>query len=320
MYLDPFIKEKLGLSKDLPLTREAIDSYVKNKREGLIFYVYEQSPFHRKRLNPSLPWEDIPFTTTSDLKDNYSDMLCVPKSRIQRVVTIFTSGSQGEPKRVFFTEKDQENTMDYFNFGLRCMISKKDKVLILFPHEAEGSLGLLLEKAVTRLGAQPTFNPDEDGITSIIGPPSLLLGLMERKPYLRPESVLLSADYVSLHTVTSIKNIWGSKVFEHYGMTETGYGCAMSCRDSQIDPPVGYHLRENDIFIEIIHPQTKKILPDGQWGEIVMTTLTREGMPFLRYRTGDISRFIKEPCSCKSVLKRLDKVQEREAKKKTISL
>lgn len=320
MYLDPFIKDRMGLNKKLPLTREEIDSYVLNTQKEVISYAYENSPFYKKKLKPDSAFLDIPFTTIHDLKDYYSDMLCVPKSRIQRVVTIFTSGSQGEPKRVFFTEKDQENIVDYFNYGLRCMVSPFDKVLILFPHEAEGSLGLLLEKAITRLGAKPTFHKNESSITSIIGPPSLVLKLLEESPLLKPTTVLLSADYVSNETVALIKNIWGSKVYEHYGMTETGFGCAMSCRDSQIDPPVGYHLRENDIYIEIIDPVTKKILPDGSWGEIVMTTLTREGMPFIRYRTGDISRFIKEPCSCKSLLKRLDKVGKREAVKKTISL
>jgi phenylacetate-coenzyme A ligase PaaK-like adenylate-forming protein len=70
----------------------------------------------------------------------------------------------------------------------------------------------------------------------------------------------------------------------------------------------GYHLREADLYVEIVDPLTGQVQPEGEYGEIVLTTLTRCGMPLIRYRTGDVSRFIPGECPCGSVLKLLDKV------------
>jgi phenylacetate-coenzyme A ligase PaaK-like adenylate-forming protein len=93
-------------------------------------------------------------------------------------------------------------------------------------------------------------------------------------------------------------------------MTEMGLGCAVSCEYQN-----GYHVREADLYLEIIDPDTGKTLPDGTWGEIVFTTLTRVGMPFIRYRTGDISRWKTESCRCGSKLKLLDYIQDRKIEK-----
>jgi len=81
-------------------------------------------------------------------------------------------------------------------------------------------------------------------------------------------------------------------------MTEMGLGGGVSC-----EAQVGYHLREADLYFEIIDPLSGAPLPDGQPGEVVFTTLTRQGMPLLRYRTSDISRFLPAPCPCGTLLK-----------------
>jgi phenylacetate-coenzyme A ligase PaaK-like adenylate-forming protein len=73
----------------------------------------------------------------------------------------------------------------------------------------------------------------------------------------------------------------------------------------------GYHLREADLLFEIIDPVSGLPIPDGEWGEVVFTTLTRRGMPLIRYRTGDRSRFLTDPCPCGTVLRRLDRVSGR---------
>jgi phenylacetate-CoA ligase len=73
----------------------------------------------------------------------------------------------------------------------------------------------------------------------------------------------------------------------------------------------GYHMREADLLFEIIDPVSGEVLPDGCEGEVVFTTLTRQGMPLIRYRTGDISKFMTEPCPCGSVLKRMAPVRDR---------
>lgn len=99
---------------------------------------------------------------------------------------------------------------------------------------------------------------------------------------------------------------WGCRVFNHYGSTEMGLGGGVECEALR-----GYHLREADLYFEIVDPVSGQAVPDGECGEVVFTTLTREGMPLIRYKTGDFSRFLKEPCPCGTVLKRMDKVRGR---------
>jgi phenylacetate-coenzyme A ligase PaaK-like adenylate-forming protein len=85
-----------------------------------------------------------------------------------------------------------------------------------------------------------------------------------------------------------------------------GLGGGVECEAQQ-----GYHLCEADLLFEIIDPDTEKPMPDGEYGEVVFTTLTRRGMPLIRYRTGDVSRFILEPCACRTQLKTLERITHR---------
>jgi phenylacetate-coenzyme A ligase PaaK-like adenylate-forming protein len=121
------------------------------------------------------------------------------------------------------------------------------------------------------------------------------------------DSVLLSAEYVSDESVSAIETNWRCTVYEHYGMTEMGLGCAMMCANRD-----GYHIREADLYVEIIDPDSGRPLPDGETGEVVFTTLTREAHPLIRYRTGDTSRILYGPCGCGSPLKRLSRVGDRQ--------
>jgi phenylacetate-CoA ligase len=104
--------------------------------------------------------------------------------------------------------------------------------------------------------------------------------------------------------VDELKRTWGCAVFGHYGTTEMGLGGGVECEAFS-----GYHLREADLLFEIVDPASGRALPKGQTGEIVFTTLTRGAMPLVRYRTGDLSRFVPEPCPCGTVLPRLAKVR-----------
>ncbi len=118
--------------------------------------------------------------------------------------------------------------------------------------------------------------------------------------------MLLTADHIPAAIVDAIESAWNCQVYRHYGMTEMGWGGGVECEARD-----GYHLREADLFVEIVDPETGRPLPDGESGEIVVTTLTRAGMPLIRYRTGDISRFHTSPCACGTVLKRLDRITGR---------
>ncbi len=99
---------------------------------------------------------------------------------------------------------------------------------------------------------------------------------------------------------------WGCRVLDHWGMTETCFGGGVECLSR-----CGYHLRELDLFIEILSPLTGMPVPEGELGEIVVTTLRREAMPLIRYRTGDAARWLEGPCPCGSPLRRLSPIEGR---------
>jgi phenylacetate-coenzyme A ligase PaaK-like adenylate-forming protein len=105
----------------------------------------------------------------------------------------------------------------------------------------------------------------------------------------------------------NLQSAWNCEVFTHYGLTEMGLGVAVECPSHN-----GYHFNEIDLLAEVIDPETGEILPDGEEGELVFTTLAREAMPLIRYRTHDISRLSAKPCECGiTALKKLDRITRR---------
>jgi phenylacetate-coenzyme A ligase PaaK-like adenylate-forming protein len=121
-------------------------------------------------------------------------------------------------------------------------------------------------------------------------------------------TILLSTDYVPEAIVRVLEETWGCQVFQHYGMTEMGFGGGVACEARD-----GYHLREADLFVEVVDPETGRGVPEGVSGEVVFTTLAVSAMPLIRYRTGDLARFRPEPCPCGSRLRRLGKIAGRRA-------
>jgi phenylacetate-coenzyme A ligase PaaK-like adenylate-forming protein len=347
LFLDEWIKEKLKHQGLTSFSRYELSKYQLNKINETLAFAINNCNFYGKKYKefenrPLKSLEEIsglPFTTPEELRLYGHDMICVSAGEISRIVTLNTSGSTGKPKRIFFTEEDQELTIDYFCHGMQNLVDGTDTVLILLPCKTPGNVGDLLGKGLERLGTSvvkygfpDTKNPFilkelrniifSEGVTSIVGSPEEILCLAEYAvskdsdkaekhcPKAKVRSVLLSTDFVSDPLRQRISEIWGCKVFEHYGMTEMGLGGAASC-----SVLTGYHPRENDLYFEIINRLTGLPTLEGEWGEVVFTTLTRKAMPFIRYRTGDISRWIAGPCPCGSILKRMDKVMPREAKK-----
>lgn len=327
-YLDIWIARKLGVPR---LTREALEDWQLSKIRETFQWAVSRSPFYSELYQGMKmdTWEDfrqLPFTSPGDVCARGMEMVCVSQSEISRIVTMQTSGTTGLPKRIYFTEEDQELTTDFFHNGMRLMVDASDTVMILMPCRRPGSIGDLLKNGLERIGAEvvPYGLPDgtdnneilsrmeERGVTCVVALPTHLAALAgQAKGFHIPlKTALLSAEYVSGKSRQIIQDTWNCRIFEHYGMTEMGLGCAVSC-------PVleGCHIREADLYLEIIDPKTGEVLPDGQEGEIVFTTLTRRGMPFLRYRTGDRSHFLTEPCACGSILKRISRVGDRQMAK-----
>ncbi|NJO87605.1 MAG: phenylacetate--CoA ligase family protein [Chloroflexia bacterium] len=196
------------------------------------------------------------------------------------------------------------------------MVNKDDHVKILISNRTENSLGSLLKEGISKLGANAeivgTINTVEKAIKvsinadCLVGMPAELLYMSKKAPFLRPKSVLLAADYIPQSIIGSIKDTWKCEVYSHYGHTEFGYGCAVDCKFNH-----GLHLRDAHFIFEIIDPETGIPVKQGEKGEIVITTLSNEAMPLIRYRTGNISSFVTEACKCGGNLHRFSRLDGR---------
>ena len=291
---------------------------------ALLEYVSHRSGFYRHHLagiNASdiTSWsafETLPFTTPMDVADDPSRFLCVAAGDVCRVTTIPTSGTTGPSKRVFFTEEDLARTVDFFEYGMREMMAPQGRLLVLLSGETPYSIGALLRTAVARFGVTTTTRGStwtlEQAIRAaevsdcIVGMPADLLYVCRVRPGLRPRSVLLSADYVPRSVVSALETTWKCEVFSHFGMTETGFGCAVQCASRET-----HHIRHDYLLLEVIEPTTGRRCPAGSPGEIVVTTFGARAMPLLRYRTGDIGIMSPGSCRCGGALPRLDRVSGR---------
>jgi phenylacetate-CoA ligase len=328
--LDPWIGSKIG-SEGRAYTRTEIEQYQLERVQRILAYVRERSRFYKRTLADfsSSPqslreFTAYPFTTPGDLQEDPDRFLCVHPDEIHRIVTLPTSATTGPSKRIYFSQSDQELTIDFFNVGMSTLVEKGDRVMILLPGERPGSVGDLLFTGLDRLECIPyKHGPAKDErpllewmrgqrINAIVGAPVQLNRLayvdhvhsiLEKDQI---KSVLTSTDHLPPGIISNLKRLWGCEVFDHYGTTEMGLGGGVECQAHR-----GYHLREADMLFEIVDPESGDPLPDGELGEVVMTTLTRTGMLLIRYRTGDLSRFLPGDCPCGTCLKTLEHIHRR---------
>ncbi len=329
--LDGWIADQLPDPKKTRLSTRAIRCYQLSALNETLAHAAACSSFHARRLGQRTSLGDLdslsglPFTTSENLCRYGQEMLCVSQDAVARIMTLESSGTTGPPKRVYFSDEDIERILDFFHHGMATIVGPGHRVLILLPGETPDSTGDLLARALERLGARAIphglakdtaaalDHAHSMAADCLVGFPVQILGMARldahtRRPAirLRPNSVLLCSDYAPDALVADIARIWGSNVLTHWGSTETGLGGGVECRAA-----CGCHLRQADLIVEIIDPATGKPLPDGTWGEVVVTTLNRQAMPFIRYRTGDTGRLLPGTCPCGSVVARLDKVPGR---------
>lgn len=327
--LEAWISSRISGGENKPLTREDLERYQISRLNDMVRRLKLQSRFYRTHLK-NVPDDavrslsdlaSLPFTSFNDIAKDPVAFACVSQTKVSRVMTVSTSGTTGCQKRVFFTEEDQESTTDFFQYGMANLTDPGDRVLILLPGELPGSVGDLLRIALERLGASghgygfvddPARVMDvinRESINVIVGIPVQVLSLLRNcktTPGHQIKSVLLTTDYVPRAIIRAVENAWGCRVFNHYGMTEMGLGGGVQC--SALG---GYHMREADMLFEIVDCDTGIGVADGEYGEVVFTSLTAQGTPFIRCRTGDIARFLTSPCPCGTVLKSLDIIQGR---------
>jgi len=283
------------------------------------------APFYRDRL-AQLPlgfpdsfavFGQLATTTPAELAASFPRFLAVPQDAVARMVTVATSGTTGPPKRMALTDGDIEETLDCFRAVMAVTLAPGETVLILFPAETPDSVGDLIGRGMRRLGARPVFgdpagNPARlaEALTthrpqSLIAAPSQLLAALDdavamgaARATLR--SVVYASDFVSPALREKTAARFGCRVFDYYSATEMAYGGGMEC-----EAGAGYHLREAQLYFEVLEPLADAPVAAGDVGEVVFTTLTPRGAPLLRYRTGDAARMIPGPCPCGSPLRRL---------------
>ncbi len=311
--------------------REKLAAFQLEAINKTLFHATANSRFyktHLKQVDKIANFNEfnrLPFTLPSHIQADSLSFLAVSQDEISRIVTLETSGTTALAKRIFFTSSDLGTTIDFFARILSHLTHPGETVLILLPGNTPASAGDLLKTALDRIGVKaivPGLVTDfSDTLEHLhTHTPSLIIGLPVQVLALGEllaqghhkigfvRNIILTSDAVSPAIKQRVGQTFGCRVFDHYGMTETGFGGGMDCFAHK-----GYHLRETDLYVEIIDPDTKKPVPPGSWGEIVITTLGRQGMPLVRYRTGDISRIIDAPCPCTSPFRRMDYVRYRYA-------
>jgi phenylacetate-CoA ligase len=329
--LEGLMAKKLGVDSSTPVPLAAIRRYQMEKLAETVAYARQRSPFYREKFAdlPSLggaaeeTFAALPFTSEEELRLHGGEMLCVSQDEVARIITMQSSGTTGSPKRLFFSENDLEQTLDFFHHGMQALVAPGERVLLLLPGKSPDSAGDLLARGLARMEVRSRIyglvaDPETAARELAAHPCEVLLGFPVQILALarcaaalkvdigRIKSVLLCSDYIPQAVGQALSELWQCRVFSHYGTVETGLGGGVECEARN-----GCHLREADLFFEVICPRTGAVQPPGEFGEIVFTTLNRRAMPLIRYRTGDYGRLLPGSCPCGSNIRRLDQVRGR---------
>ena len=316
--LENWIEETEGIPH---LTREELEQLQLHRLNETLARVKARGGFYRdypEKLESFSELKKLPFTTARDLSAHPGQFLLTSQSEVSRVISGATSGTTGPAKRVFYTQTDAEHTVGFYAAGISEMLSQGEKCFIAFPFTGPFGLGDLIAKAVERLGGIPIqagFGQpygemldllEESSPETYIGFPVTLLSLARMYGENFPvQRALVSGDACPAGVMAELEKILSCKLYPHYGSRECGLGGAVTCQAFD-----GMHLRENHIIPEIID-ENGNVLPDGEYGELVLTTIGAGAMPLIRYRTGDYTRIL-PPCKCGGVTKRIDAVSRRE--------
>lgn len=315
--LDGWIRRQEGAQS---LGREQIEEIQLRKLNILLKREKERGGFYGSlpdRLDTLKDLRRLPFTTEKDLIREGHRMVLTSQSGIERVRSQETSGTAGKAKRVYYSAKDNERTVSFFAAGLSELVFPGEKVMVCMPFSGNRGLGELIAEAVGRLKGIPLAAGtgrsygelldmlDFERPRVFVGMPVPLLSLLRLRPENSLERALVSADICPDTVKKEIEARLGTRLYPHYGSREIGLGGAVTCPAFE-----GMHLRENDLIAEIVDEEGR-VLPRGEWGELVLTSIEADAMPLIRYRTGDITRILPEPCPCGSAVIRLDRVRRR---------
>ena len=293
---------------------------LKNLKSAGGFYARKLEGVDVDSIRTQEDFEKLPFTWKGDLRDAYPlGLQAVPEEQIVRIHS--SSGTTGTPVIIPYTAKDVE---DWAIMFARCYetagLTNMDRVQVT-PGYGLWTAGIGFQAGAERLGAMVI--PMEPGNTDkqlrmmqdlkstvLCATSSYALLLTEEieKRGIRDQLFLkkgiIGSERWGEKMRRRIASELGVKLYDIYGLTEIyGPGIGISC-----DRECGMHYWDDYLYIEIINPQTGEVLPDGEIGEIVITTLKKEGAPLIRYRTHDLSRMLPGECECGSPYPRIDTI------------
>ena len=268
-------------------------------------------------------FEALPFSEKQDLRDAYPlGLMTPPEEDIVRIHS--SSGTTGTPGTIPYTAKDVDDWGEMFK---RCYefagITNKDRIQIT-PGYGLWTAGIGFQNGAEKLGAMVIpMGPGNTNkqlqmmvdlkSTVICATSSYALLLAEEiekrgiRDQIHLKKGVIGSERWGEKMRARIKNELGIELYDIYGLTEIyGPGIGINCKYD-----TGMHIWDDYLYLEIIDPITGKNVPDGEFGEIVLTTLVKEGAPLIRYRTHDISRIIPGECPCGSKFPRIDVIQGR---------
>ena len=316
------------------MERDRLEELQLERLRGVLARVYANVDTYRRKFDEAgfdpasvTSLSDLaraPFTVKDDLRAGYPyKMFAAPMRDIVRVHS--SSGTTGQITVVGYTANDISNWADLMARTFACAGGTADDIVQVTYGYGLFTGGLGAHYGVERLGA--TAIPVSGGMTKrqvqilrdfettmlactpsyalLIGETALEMGIDVRELPLR--AGVFGAEPWSENMRGQLEELLGVKAIDIYGLSEVlGPGVASECLEQH-----GLHVNEDHFIIEIVDPETLQPLPDGERGEVVFTTLTKEGIPVIRYRTRDISRIITGTCACGRTFRRMERVTGR---------
>jgi phenylacetate-CoA ligase len=322
---------------------EEMETMVSDRREKLqlerlqetVRHVYENVPFYRESLDEvRVKPEDIrslkdlqklPFTKKQDLRDHYPfGLFAVEQKDVVRLHA--SSGTSGKPTVVGYTQHDVDVWTEMVARSIAAAGGKPGRVL----HNAygyglfTGGLGLHYGGEKLGMATVPVSGGNTDRQVMLIedfqpqvicGTPSYILNIAEKMEEQGKNPAATSLEYGvfgaepwSEEMRKALEARLGIKACDIYGLSEVyGPGVAIECHEAQD----GLHVQEDIVYVEVIDPETLEPVPDGRDGELVFTSLTKEAMPLIRYRTGDVGSITHGKCACGRTTVRMSRIKGR---------
>ncbi len=317
------------------MSREELEKVQLNKLKDLVKRVYEKIPFYRESFDAAgvkpeniqslADITNLPFTVKQDLRNAYPfKMFAVPQSEVVRIHC--SSGTTGTATVVGYTKHDLEVWGDCFARFLYAADCGKDATIQisygyglftggLGAHQGGETAGCTVLPMSTGNTKRQVRLMHDFGVDCLCCTPSYALNIADvayeegfdpAKDF-KIHSAVLGAEPCSEAMRKEIERKLGVRVHDIYGLSEVmGPGVACECEKQN-----GLHVCEDHFIIEIVDPKTLLPVPDGEWGEVVFTTLSKDCSPLIRYRTRDISRILVGECECGRTFRRMDRIAGR---------